>query len=87
MDNKNQKGLSIDQISECNQIKNHNIVYLMFTSNQKCIVFVKDKEEYPTGGPLKAYLCNENFGKDSLRHELDIKMKFDYLKGDLTCVF
>lgn len=42
MESKSKKDLKLDCIAECHEIKDKNIVHMSYTSNNKCLVFVRE---------------------------------------------
>jgi len=72
----------LDRIAEYHTIKDKQLVHMLFTQNAKCLVFERQQNAL-----LGVYQCRETFFKDDLKYKFDLNLKYDHLKGDLSCVF
>ena len=97
MESKSKKELKLDLIAECHHIKDRSIIHMILTNSNKCLVFIKD-EDNPNSthqyekcyGPIKVYLCRENFSKEDLKNKYEINLKYEYLRqgsGGCDCIF
>lgn len=64
----------------------YDIFYTIFTANNSCVSFTREGEGN-SKGEIKVYLSKDKRLKKKFKNQIDIHMKFQYLRGDYSCIF